>query len=172
MAVKNKVSKITLTTFNPKRIAAEKEEVRRLFLGTLIGRATGLVERNSPDQSQTYIGLGGMFEAKVTGAEPVSSGVLFIPETFQQELQDMLTDTLDPKSGEVITKAAASVMFSYRIFCVRANNAQGYSWEIESVLDPKMEVDIDPLAELRALVAPVEQPKIEDKSGGKKEKAA
>lgn len=153
-------SKVTLSTFNPKRIAAEKDETRKLFLGTLIGRATGVVQRKKPNGDEIFMGLAGNFEAHVTGSDPVTSGILFIPDSFQAPLIQALSDEVDAKSGEVITPAANSLQVAYRVYCVRDGNPQGYSWELESIIDPTIGKPLDPLANLRVLVNKTSEQKL------------
>lgn len=170
---KNKTlkAKITLTDFRPARLLAEKADVTRMLLGTLIGRATGTVKRQSPDGSQTFIGLGGEFQAHVAGDdEPVSSGVLFMPDTFINPLIEIISDKVDEKTGEVKENGAEAVLLAYHVFAVRANNAQQRSWELEAIADPKAEEPVDALAGLRALVTPPTQAALEDKSADKKKK--
>lgn len=146
-------SKITLTSFRPKRIAAEADEVRKLLLGTLIGRANGTVERVSPSGDQKYVGLGGRFEANIVGDnQPVQSGVLFMPETFQSGLVEMLSDKIDSKTGEILEHGADAVNIAFRVYVVRDGNAQGYAWELESIVDPTAEAEVDPLSDLRKLM--------------------
>jgi hypothetical protein len=154
-------TKITLSDFRPKRIVNEPDNVREIFLGTLIGRATGVVVRTMPNQ-QTFEGLGGEFECNVVGSdEPVQSGVLFMPDTFINGLIGMLSDKTDSKTGEVIEPAASAVQIAFKIYSVKDGNAQGYTWKLESIRDPKAEKAADPLAELRNLVsAPASQARI------------
>lgn len=145
-------SKLTLTTFKPKRIAAEKDETHKLFLGTLIGKATGVVQRIMPNEEK-FTGLAGMFEAHVSNEdEPVRAGLLFMPDSFMVELIDALSDEVDSKSGEVLRPAANSVSIAYKVYCIRDGNPQGYSWQLEAILDPSVEAPTDPLAKMRGLV--------------------
>jgi hypothetical protein len=158
-------SKITLSDFKPKRIASEPDTVNRLFVGTLVGRATGVVRRTDTNKQETYEGLGGLFEANVTGSDaPVQSGVLFMPDTFINSLIAMLSDKTDSKTGEIITPAADAVQVAYKVFVVRDGNPQGYSWQLESIVDPTVEKAPDPLEALRKLVAPTPQAQLTDKT--------
>lgn len=157
---KNKTlkAKITLTDFRPDRIKAEKEDVRRMLLGTLIGRATGIVTRTSPDKTTKFEGLGGDFEMHVIGDDgPASSGVLFMPDTFTNPIIGMLSDEVDKSSGEIIKPGAAAVILAYKVFAVRANNPQGRSWELEAISDPKAEEPVDHLSAIRGLLEPQAQ---------------
>lgn len=163
-------SKITLTNFRPARLLALPEDQFRLMLGTLVGRATGVVQRKSTDDEQVFEGLGGMFMAVVDKDEPIRSGVLFMPDSFIQPLIAMLSDEVNKKSGEVIRPGADAVEFAYNVWAVRSKNAVGREWELEAIMDPKAEEPVDPLANLTARLAPaVVVPQIES---GKKEKAA
>lgn len=145
-------AKITLTDFRPKRIHNEPESVTRMLVGTLIGRADGVVERRSPAGDQTFAGLSGVFEAHVTGAEPVRSGILFMPESFQEPLIKLLSDETDEKTGEVLTPGANAINIAYRVFVARSGNAAGYSWELDQIIDDKNIVEVDPLAGMRGLL--------------------
>lgn len=162
--------KITLSDFKPKRIANEPDGVNRLLLGTLIGRATGVVTRTDSNKQESYEGLGGMFEALVTGSDaPVQSGILFMPDSFIKPLIDMLSDKTDSKTGEIITPAADAVQVAYKVFVVKDGNPQGYAWQLESIQDPTAEKEPDPLEKLRNLVsAPAPTLAIEDAKASKK----
>ena len=164
-------SKITLTNFRPARLLALPEDVFRLNLGTLVGRATGVVQRKSPEGEQVFEGLGGMFMAQVDKDEPIRSGVLFMPDSFIQPLIVMLSDEVDKDTGEVKRKGADAVEFAYNVWAVRAKNAAGREWELEAIMDPKAEEPVDPLAALTARLAPVPaQAAIENKTEGGKAK--
>ena len=146
-------AKITLTDFRPKRIHSdENKDVQRLLVGTLIGRADGVISRTSPDGQTKFPGLSGVFEAHVTGAEPVRSGVLFMPESFQEPLIKLLSDEINEETGEVITPGASAIKVAYRVFVARAGNAAGYSWELDQIVDDNVMVETDPLADLRGLM--------------------
>lgn len=161
-------SKITLTNFRPARLLALPETETRLMLGTLVGRATGVVRRKSPEGEQVFEGLGGMFMAQVDKDEPIRSGVLFMPDAFINPLLEMISDEVDKKTGEVIKQGAEAVEFAYNVWAVRAKNAVGREWELEAIMDPQAEEPMDPLANLTKRLAPVAvATAIEDKSGGK-----
>ena len=131
-------SKITLTDFNPKRISTLAETEKVLKLGVLIGRAVDTVERQSPDKSTSFTGMRGDFEAyfapyidasgKQVTPDPWKSGVLFMPDTFQDTIIQMISDKVDAKSGEVLEEGAEAVSFAYEVAVQRAGNAQGYEW--------------------------------------------
>jgi len=156
-------SKITLTNFRPARLLALPETETRLMLGLLVGRATGVVQRKSPEGEQVFEGLGGMFKASVDKDEPIRSGVLFMPDSFIRPIIAMLSDEVDKKTGEVLKKGSDAVEFAYKVWAVRAKNAAGREWELEAIMDPKAEEPVDPLAELEARLAPA-VPAIENKS--------
>lgn len=161
------VSKITLTSYNPKVIAAQPDEVRRLVVGSLIGRAISTVRRKSPDGATEFVGLSGAFEAHFAVAdnsgkipESISSGVLFIPPTFQDGLVELLSDQVN-KEGVVVREAADAVQFAFNVIVARAGNAQGYEWMLEPLYEAAPEERVDVLADMRKLLAaPAEQAKL------------
>ena len=146
-------AKLTLSDFRPKRLHSdENKDVQRLLVGTLIGRANGVIERTGADGETKFPGLSGVFEAHVTGSEPVRSGVLFMPESFQEPLIKMLSDEVDEKTGEIITPGATAIKVAYRVFVARANNPAGYSWELDQIIDDNQIAENDPLADIRGLI--------------------
>lgn len=155
----SQVSKITLTTFAPKRIGGAAETVRSMLLGTLIGRATDFVSRKSPDGTSEFTGLAGAFEARLTANldgspnQGLSSGVLFLPPTFQDALQNILSDEVN-EQGEVTREGAKAVAFAFEVHVQRAGNAAGYEWILKPLFDNRAEGAIDPLAEMRRLLPP------------------
>lgn len=164
-------SKITLTNFRPARLLALPEDQFRLMLGTLVGRATGVVQRKSPEGEQVFEGLGGMFMAQVDKDEPIRSGVLFMPDSFVQPLIAMLSDEVDKTTGEVVRKGADAVEFAYNVWAIRAKNAVGREWELEAIMDPQAEEPTDPLANLTKRLAPNPlQTAIENMTADKKKK--
>lgn len=165
-------AKITLTDFSPKRLLGLPKEgegaVSSLLLGVLIGHVTGTVNRTSPDGSQKFTGLAGSFELRSTeqGVSPIASGVLFMPDSFQIGILDLLSDKVDPKTGAVVQQGAEAVNFAYQVFSKRAGNPQGYEWALEPLNEPAPDQH-DPLADMRALLPPAFQPAalIENKGG-------
>lgn len=159
-----KTSKITLTSFNPKRLGGLAETVQSLALGVLIGSASGTVNRKSPDGSQTFTGLAGAFEAYFTPGtdgttkEAEASGVCFMPDTFQTEILALLSDKVDPNTGAVLEEGAESVKFAYEVGVKRAGNAAGYEWTLKPLNEIAPEGKGDPLADLRPLLANSSQP--------------
>ena len=159
---KTLTSKITLSTFRPKRFLAEPESVNKMLLGTLIGRATKVVRRNGPDGETAFEGLGGVFEASVIGDEaPINSGVLYMQESFINPLIDLISDEVDSKTGEVTKAGASAALIAYKVYVVRSKNPAGYSWELEAISDPKAEEPVDELAALRGFVSAPVQAQIE-----------
>lgn len=156
-------SKITLTDFNPKRISTLPDTEKVLKLGVLIGRAVDTVERQSPDKSTTFIGIRGDFEAyfapfvdasgKTVTPDPWKSGVLFMPETFQDAIIALISDKVDGKTGEVLEAGAEAVNFAYDVAVQRAGNAQGYEWVLRPLNErPEEERQRDKLAAMRSML--------------------
>jgi hypothetical protein len=145
------LGKITLTTFNPKKILALGEETRELLLGAIVGIAND-VKVGADPQGNQFEGLKGDFEAQVIGAEEeIRSGVCFMPDAFQGPIIAQLSDEVDA-NGVVTREAVKSVAFGFQVFVIRAANAAGYSWQLRPVMAPSAN---DPLAELRKLVPPM-----------------
>lgn len=124
----------------PAMIKALPEDVRILMLGTIVGIASGFVERKSPDGTDVFEGLAGQFRSIPADdkRDELESGVLFIPPAFHNMVAATLRKMLDadPK---------AQVRFAFEVSSVRANNPAGYSWDFK----PKIEAEAgNPLDEL------------------------
>jgi hypothetical protein len=124
----------------PSLIKAEAESVRTLLLGTIIGTATGFVERKSADGEEKFEGLAGQFRS--IPADPkrdeLESGVLFIPDAFHKMIAVALRDQLkaDPN---------ATISFGFEVSSIRANNPAGYSWDFKPMIEAKAENPLDAL---------------------------
>src|SRR6185312_2681744 len=160
----SKKSKITLSDFNPKRIATLAPEHKTLALGALIGRSVDTVKRQSPDKSQTFTGLSGDFEAyfypyvDASGVsvtpDPWSSGVLFMPDSFMTSIIELISDKVNPDTGEVLEQGAEAVQFAFEVGVQRAGNPQGYEWYLKPLNErPEAERATDKLAAMRNVLA-------------------
>lgn len=150
--LKNKV--VLKDVGNPKAVTMLPDGQTKLLLGTIIGIASGTVERKAADGLTTFTGLKGSFEAVPANADndTVQGGVCFLPESFQGPIEDMLADDAD------------SVKFAFEVYAVKADNPQGYSWAMQPLTEAAQN---DPLAELRALAPASKAPAIEDKAAKK-----
>jgi hypothetical protein len=164
MALKQ-ISKITLTSFEPNRALGIENFATAGFvqLGALLGHVTGTVQRRSPDGDQVFTGLSGSIEMrrlKLDGSpdeeNSATSGVMFIPEAFQNPIIDALTDIVDA-DGKVTKPGAEAVNFAFIIGVQKAGNAAGYEWVLKPLIEASPDA-YDPLAELRKALPPVFTP--------------
>lgn len=124
----------------PAMIKAQPENVRTMVLGTLVGIASGFVERKSPDGVDVFEGLSGQFRSIPADAtrDELESGVCFIPEAFHNMIAAPLREMLK-------NDANAQLRFAFEVSSVRANNPAGYSWDFK----PKIEAETaNPLDDL------------------------
>ena len=166
-------SKVTLTTFRPKRIGGADPSVQKLLLGYLAGQGLGLVEAKGADGEEVFTGMKGTFEARLVDGdgnliEIVRSGKAFITSPFGDQFISALTDVVNPKTGELEVEAAKSVEFAYAVYVARASNPNGYSWMLEPLME--MKAENDPLAGLKKLLPPTVSglPQLEAPKEGKK----
>lgn len=133
----------------------------KFMLGTLVGIASGFTERTSPDKSQKFEGLAGMFRIipSDTNRDELESGILFVPDAFHNLIAEKLraAQGSDPK---------AEIRFAFEISSIRANNPAGYSWDFMPVIENEGENPLDQL--VAALPASTIQA-IEDKSAARNE---
>lgn len=147
------VTKIALKNVgNPKQITVLPETVRELHLGAIVGVATNVKRGKMPDGVTETIGLAGSFEAIPADAskDTVRSGVCYLPDAFMLPIIDALSDEIG-SDGKVTKEGVASVQFAFEVYAIRAENPQGYSWQLRAAVPP---TENDPLAEAKkALVA-------------------
>jgi hypothetical protein len=134
-------TKITLKDIGAPSLVATKGVDGKYVLGTLIGIATGFVERQSPDGSEKFEGLAGSFRvvpAEGSDTEPLESGVLFIPNAFHNMVAESLkaAQQSDPK---------ASLNFAFEVASISAKNPAGYSWEMTPLIENAAENPLDKL---------------------------
>lgn len=130
---------------NPQMLIADEKNKNenKFFLGTIIGNASGISRRTSPDGEKVHEGLKGTFETipNSKDVEPVSSGTLYLPE-------GMVENFLAPFRGE---KPPTAVDIAIEVYVVRAKNPQGYSWELNPLI--AQESENDPLKSVREKLA-------------------
>lgn len=145
---------------NPKAVTMLPDGTNELHLGAIVGVATGIKNGKQADGVTPFVGLVGNFEAvpSDTSKEAVASGVCYLPDAFQQPIIDALADKVNDK-GEVTQPGATSVQFAYEVYAIKAQNPQGYSWQLRSAIEPSAN---DPLAEAKAklVAARATQPQI------------
>lgn len=149
------VSKVTLTSFDPKRALGNGFGTKGVvILGALVGHATGEVRRKSPAGDQEFTGLSGSFEVHrkmldgtLDEENSSASGVCFIPEAFQNPILDALADKVDG-NGKVTQPGADAVNFAFEVGIQKAGNAAGYEWVLQPLVEAAPDQH-DPLAELR-----------------------
>ena len=169
MAMISQRSKLVLKDLgNPDEIKSHPETVRRLVLGTLIGKADGFVQRANPKDGEIMEGLSGMFRSipAKPDADQLESGVLFIPDAFHNLIASTLRkqQTDDPN---------ATVDFAFEVASIRATNAQGRSWDFKPLIEQKADNPLDRLVSaiggvkevdgrrVLMIAAPVKEPETE-----------
>lgn len=140
------LSKITLTSFNPKFYAAVLASAGEAYVGTLVGVADKVVKSKGPDGVSEFYGLGGTFAAKI-GDKEIRSGKLFMPDAFIDPIISLFEPELNDK-GEVVKPGVDSVQLGYHVKLIKADNPAGYSWSLTPIIEAK---ENDPLSELLAI---------------------
>lgn len=164
------LTKLTLTSFNPKQSAGFPGGNNEMFLGRLIGAATGVKEALLADQVTKTYGVKGSFAATyidrtdkdgvVHEREDEQAGSLFLPESYMDPILSLFEDTYktdeagnilkDDKGNDIIErKGARGVDIAYDVFVVKADNPAGYSWSLRPLLAPSQS---DPLAAIMARI--------------------
>jgi hypothetical protein len=97
----------------------------KYFVGTILGRASGFVERANIKTEEIMEGLKGTFV--MVPSEPrmgeMESGVLFVPDAFHNLLSTPLRKAQD-------TDNKAALEFALEVYSIKAKNPAGYSWEM------------------------------------------
>lgn len=133
---------------DPKKARANMpDNVNQVVLGTVYGIATSVKHGKMPDQLSTYTCLKGNFEGIPADAsrDIIRAGILFLPESFQAPIEEMLEGVGDGNGGWE-KEPVASVMLAYEVSVIRATNAQEYSWAVKPLTAP---AESDPLMILR-----------------------
>lgn len=118
---------------DPHVILTQPDTVRRLELGGIIGKATGLTERTDDKTGEVSIGLRGAFRTlpnkieNVADREPMESNILWLPDFAHAPIEALLRKNMDSPSPD----KNFAVNLGMKITVSRANNPQGYSWEIQ-----------------------------------------
>lgn len=150
--------KLTSKDWNPKRLLGQKDEVRRLMLGRLLGVASGITKATGND-GETLEGVTGQFkyqDALDDVSVPVYSAVLWFPSGFGLDI----IAALKPKMVDGKEQPGAdAVKFAYDIGVQRAENPAGYEWLFAPLVAPAPD---NPLEMLETSVS-TKQPAIESK---------
>ena len=151
-------AKIAVSDFRPKRIHGMPDTQRELSLGTLIGKATGVVRRTLPT-GEVMEGIGGTFAFQPSDdGDVISSGVLWLPSGVDNLV-------LDPLRASEGTGSNAVINIAFEIKVIRADNPAGYSYAFRPLLEETVKVEDDPLGALRGLLPTRSTaPALEDKS--------
>jgi hypothetical protein len=125
---------------NPDEIKSQPDTVRRMVLGTLVGRAGGFIERTNPKDGEVMEGLTGEFRSIPANpeADQLESGVLFIPDAFHNLIASKLREAKKADANAVIN-------FAFEVASVRATNPQGRSWDFKPMIDAGEENPLDKL---------------------------
>lgn len=109
-------------------IKALAADVKTLPVATLYGIVSGTAQRKSPDKTQIYHGLMGVFRVKPNGdGETIESGNLYFPPAFNKLMEKAVAE-MQKTPGTEIT-------FCYDLSAVRANNDAGFTVNFAPRLD-------------------------------------
>jgi len=139
MATRSQRSKLVLKDLGePAMVKAQPENVMQYALGTLVGIATGFIERTDPKEGTIFEGLSGTFRSIPSDEtkDELESGVLFIPDAFHNLVAATLRDLLK-------TDPNAQVKFAFEISSIRAKNPAGYSWNFKPMIESESENPLD-----------------------------
>ncbi len=117
------------------------------FMGTIIGIASGFVNRKNEKTGEAMEGLGGTFRfiPSTEDRDELESGILWIPDAFHNMIAEQLR-------GAQMRDENAKLNFAFEVKSIGAQNPAGYSWEFT----PKFENRADnPLDELMASVGEI-----------------
>jgi hypothetical protein len=122
----------------------------KIFIGRVAGIVTGFKETLDEKTGNIQLGLKGSFKAlgnkpDENGVLPeVRSGVCYLPGGIQETVEAAFTEARGSGENE---RKGATVAFAVDLYVRRANNAAGYSYEAETLMQPQ---ENDPLAMLFA----------------------
>lgn len=159
------VGKLSVLSLGVPQAALADENVNKVTMGTIIGKATGIVRRQKKNEmtglTENLRGLRGSFLARPadTKRPEKRSSVLYLPEGLGGGMIDAFDDA--DRNGEII-----SANIALECFVERAKNPAGYSWGGRSLLpETEQSIQSDPVAEVMALAGLGRAPALEDKSG-------
>lgn len=127
----------------------EKDRGKGYFMGTIVGIATGIVERKNEKTGEIMEGLAGTFRhiPADKARDELESGILWIPDAFHNMVAQALkkSQAADPNS---------ELKFAFEVKSIAAQNPAGYSWEFLPVGQPN---DKNPLDEFLENIGTVKE---------------
>lgn len=134
----------------PKHIFKLDDAIKSMFAARIVGRVTHIITDERPDGT-LYDALAGKFEATNADGEVYQSGRCFLPIGFDEGIiNSFKTPQKDDKGNEL---PQSEVQFVVDVYVIRATNAQGYSYSMESVHEVQATPENDPLYALRQIAA-------------------
>jgi hypothetical protein len=127
---------------NPKDIFKLADDVKAMHAVKILGRVTGVLTDERPDGTMFDV-LTGNFEATNKDGEVYASGRCFLPIGFDEGI----INSIKGKEN------APEIQFAVSVDVIRANNAQGYSYSMETLFEEERTPETDPLHALRVKVA-------------------
>ena len=120
----------------------------KYFVGSLMGKASGFVERTAlkaEPGKEVMEGLSGFFRGIPSDLQrdEMESGVLFIPDAFHNLIATKLREAQ-------AKDATAEVEFAFDAYSIPAKNPAGYSWELRPAIEMQ---GVDPLESLAKKMA-------------------
>lgn len=144
------VGKLSLLSLGVPQAALADENVNKVTMGKIVGRASGLVRRTKKDEVSGTIeklrGLRGSFLSLPDDPKRAEkqSSVLYLPDGLGAGMLDRFEEA--EANGEVIT-----IDVALEAFVERAKNPAGYSWGGRSLLPEGSQVTEDPAMEVMRL---------------------
>ena len=110
------------------------------FMGTIIGIASGFVERKDDKTGNSLEGLGGQFRFIPSDEkrDELESGILWIPDAFHNMIAERLRAALKGDEN-------ATISFGFDVTSIGANNPAGYSWQFTPKTEPDAANPLDVL---------------------------
>lgn len=127
---------------NPKDIFKLADDVKAMHAVKILGRVTGVLTDERPDGTMFDV-LTGNFEATNKDGEVFTSGRCFLPIGFDEGIINAI------KGKE----SAPEIQFAVSVDVIRAANAQGYSYSMQTLFEEEKTPETDPLHALRLKVA-------------------
>jgi hypothetical protein len=127
---------------NPKDIFKLADDVKSMHAVKILGRVTGVLTDERPDGTMFDV-LTGNFEATNKDGEVYASGRCFLPIGMDEGI----INSIKGKEN------APEIQFAVSIDVIRANNAQNYSYSMETLFEEERTPETDPLHALRVKVA-------------------
>lgn len=137
---------------NPKKAAASDDVNFRMLLATMLGAVTNVKDDEGPDGSPFSV-MCGQFEATNADGEVFRSGRCFLPVGFDEPIIASIKKAMKETPDNVPV-----IKFGVRLYAIKATNPQGYSYEMEPLVEDKQDAAHDLLADIRAQVLALPAP--------------